>query len=101
MLECKRNRSQAILNHLNNIEPDDIRFAMEEEEENKLASLDLQLNVNRKTKKIEFNVHYKKTNTNITIKKQSNHKASIKRGMIKGYSDRAKALCDSQYLRDN
>ena len=100
VLKCKRNRSQAILNHLNNIEPDDIRFTMEEEEENKLASLDLQLNVNRKTKKIEFNVHYKKTNTNITIKKQSNHKTSIKSGIIKGYSDRAKALCDPQYLRD-
>ena len=100
VLKCKRNRSQAILNHLNSIEPDDIKFTMEEEEKNKLASLDLQLNVNRKTKKIEFNVHYKKTNTNITIKKQSNHKANIKSGIIKGYSDRAKALCDPQYLED-
>ena len=39
---------------------------MEKEEENKLAALDLQMNVNRKRKKVEFNVHYKKTNTNIT-----------------------------------
>ena len=54
----------------------------------------------RKTKKIEFGVHYKKTHTNITIKKQSNHGESIKKGIIKGYADRAKALCDPQYLQD-
>ena len=71
---------------------------MEIEEDNKLAVLDLELNVNRKRKKIEFNVHYKKTNTNITIEKQSNHRESTKKGIIKGYVDRAKALCDPQYL---
>ena len=60
--------------------------------------LDLELNVNRKKKKIEFNVHYKKTNTNITIKKKSNHKETIKKGVIKGYADRARALCDPEYL---
>ena len=41
--------------------------------------------VNRKTKKIEFTVHYKKTHTNITIKKYSNHKDNTKNGVIKGY----------------
>jgi len=71
---------------------------MEEEDNNKLPVLDLELNVNRKTKKIEFSVHYKKTHTNITIKKRSNHKTSTKRGIIKGYAERAKALCDPQYL---
>ena len=70
----------------------------EEEEDNKLAVLDLELNVNRKKKKVEFNVHYKKTNTNITIKKRSNHKESIKRGVIKGYADRARAICDPENL---
>ena len=45
-------------------------------------------------------VHYKKTNTNITIKKNSNHKDSIKKGVIKGYADRARALCDPEYLND-
>ena len=57
------------------------------------------MNVNRKKKKIEFNVHYKKTNTNITIKKKSNHKESTKKGVIKGYADRARALCDPEYLQ--
>ena len=98
VLKCKRNKAQMILDHLNNIEPEHIKFTMEKEEDNKLAVLDLELNVNRKKKRIEFNVHYKKTNTNITIKKQSNHTDRTKRGIIKGYSDRAKALCDPMYL---
>ena len=100
VLKCKRNRAEQILDHLNQQEPGVIKFTKEEEEENKLAVLDLELNVNRKRKKIEFNVHYKKTNTNITIKKQSNHRECTKRGVIKGYNDRAKTLCDPQYLQD-
>ena len=67
---------------------------MEEEKNNKLAVMDLGLNVNRKKKRIEFNVHYKKTNTNIMIKKKSNHTDKTKRGVIKGYVERAKAYCD-------
>ena len=98
VLKCKQHKAQPILDHLNSIEPEHIKFTKEEEEDNKLAVLDLELNVNRKKKKIEFNVHYKKTNTNITIKKKSNHTDSTKRGIIKGYSDRAKKLCDPEYL---
>ena len=98
VLKCKRERAETILEYLNNIEPESIKFTKEEEENNKLAVLDLELNVNRKRKKIEFNVHYKKTNTNIMIKKKSNHRDSIKRGVIKGFADRAKHLCDPDYL---
>ena len=58
------------------------------------------MNVNRKRKKIEFNVHYKATNTNITIKQKSNHTDRVKRGIIKGYSDRARALCDPEYQEE-
>ena len=43
-------------------------------------------------------VHYKKTHTNITIKKNSNHRDSTKSGVIIGYVERARALCDKQYL---
>ena len=98
VLKCRRNRSDEILDHLNKQEPGIIRFTKEEEKENKLPSLDLEMNVNRKRKKVEFNVHYKPTNTNITLKKQSNHSESTKKGVIKGYIDRARALCDAQYL---
>ena len=99
VLKCTQPKSEIILHHLNSIEPDCIKFTKEEEENNKLPVLDLELNVNRKTKKVQFNVHYKKTNTNITIKKKSNHKESVKKGIIKGYGDRARALCDPQYLK--
>ena len=99
VLKCKGNRGDEILEHLNEQEPGIIKFTMEKEEENRLAALDLQMNVNRKRKKVEFNVHYKKTNTNITLKKQSNHQSSTKKGVIKGYSDRARTLCDPQYLQ--
>ena len=98
VLKCKREKANEILEYINSIEPDAIKFTKEEEEDNKLAVLDLELNVNRKKKKVEFNVHYKKTNTNITIKKRSNHNESIKRGVIKGYADRARAICDPEYL---
>ena len=57
VLKCKGHRSQEILDHLNSIEPEHITFTKEEEKDNKLASLDLELNVNRKKKKIEFNVY--------------------------------------------
>ena len=100
VLKCKRHKAQLILDHLNSIEPDHITFTKEEEEDNKLAVLDLQLNVNRKKKKIEFNVHYKTTNTNITIKKKSNHRDHTKRGIIKGYSDRVRKLCEPEYLEE-
>ena len=56
VLKCKRNRAEEILNHLNDQEPE-IKFTKEEEEDNKIAVLDLELNVNRKKKKIEFGVH--------------------------------------------
>ena len=71
---------------------------MEEEDDNRLPVLDLALMVKRKTKKIEFTVHYKKTQTNITIKKNPNHRYSTKSGVIKGCVERARALCDKQYL---
>ena len=100
ILKCKVPRSSKILDHLNSIEPEYIKFTMEEEVDNKLAVMDLGLNVNRKKKRVEFNVYYKKTNTNIMIKKKSNHTEKTKRGVIKGYVERAKAYCDPEYLKD-
>ena len=98
VLKSKGTRSNEILGHLNGIEPGIIVFTKEEEKDGKLSALDLGMNVNRIQKKVEFNVHYKKTNTNITIKKRSNHRESTKRGVIKGYADRARSLCDEAYL---
>ena len=44
VLKCKRHKAQDILDHINSIEPDHIKFTKEEEENNKLAVLDLELN---------------------------------------------------------
>ena len=99
VLKSKCNKTNDILEHLNSIDPEHIKFTMEEEVNNKLGVLDLGMNVNRRTKKVEFSVHYKKTNTNITIKKRSNHRESTKRGVIKGYADRARSYCDPAYLQ--
>ena len=98
ILKCRRERADQILQYINSIEPDVIKFTKEEEEDGKIAVLDLELNINRRQKKIGFNVFYKKTNTNITIKKRSNHRESIKYGVIKGYADRARAICDEEHI---
>ena len=52
VLKCKRDKATSILDHLNSIEPNVIKFTKEEEEENRLAVLDLELDVNPKKKKI-------------------------------------------------
>ena len=87
VLKCKRNRSDVILGHLNEQDAS-VRFTKEEEKDNKMSVLDLMCNVNRKRKKIEFDVHHKPKNTNITLKKQSNHRESTKKGVIKEYEHR-------------
>ena len=65
-----------------------------------LPVLDLKQTVDRKTKRIMCSVHYKKTHTNINVKKRSNHPESMKRAIIKGFADRARALCDEKHLAE-
>ena len=92
--KCKEGEAQGILDHLNAIEPGVIEFTKEDQECDTLPVLDLKQKINRKTKKIECSVHYKKTHTNINVKERSNHPESMKRAIIKGFADRARALCD-------
>ena len=47
-----------------------------------------------------YSVHYKKTHTSINVKKRSNHPQSMKRAIIKGFADRARALCDERHLAE-
>ena len=56
VLKCKKDRTDFIIAHLNSIEPEHITFTKEEEFEGKWAVLDLELSINRNTKKIEFSV---------------------------------------------
>ena len=51
VLKCKQSRTEAILKHINSIEPDHIRFTKEEETDGKLPVLDLEFNSQPKNKK--------------------------------------------------
>ena len=42
VLKCRRNRAEEILQYINSIEPEAIKFTKEEEEDGKLAVLDLE-----------------------------------------------------------
>ena len=75
-----------------------IEFTKEDQECVTLPVLDLKQKINRKTKKRESSVQYKKTHTNINVKERSNHPESMKTAIIKRFADRARALCDNDYL---
>ena len=97
--KCKEGEAQEILHHLNTIEPGVIVFTKEDQVGHVLPVLDLKQTVDRKTKRIMCSVHYK-THTNIDVKKRSYHPESMKRAIIKGFADRARALCDEKHLAE-
>ena len=90
--KCKEGEAQEILDHLNTIEPGVIVFTKENQVGDVLPVLVL----------VMCSVHYKKTHTNINVKKRSNHPESMhmKRAIIKGFADRARALCDEKHLAE-
>lgn len=96
----KKDQSQTLLEHLNSIEKGVVEFTKEEQENDILPMLSLKQKVNRNTKQIECTVHYKKTHTNVKVKERSNHPPCMKKGIIKGFADRARALCDDKYLNE-
>jgi hypothetical protein len=93
-IKLKKDQLDAVLDHLNSIDKWIIEFTKEEQENDVIPVLDLKQKVNRRTKQIECMVHYKKTHTNINVNGRSNHPSSMKKGIVKGFADRARALCD-------
>ena len=93
-LKTTRDEAHKILNDINDIEPGVIVFTIEEQQNDVLPVLDLKQTIDRKTKSVNFGVHYKETHTNLNINARSNHPMYMKRGIIKGFTERAKALCD-------
>ena len=85
-LKCRTENSGRVLEHLNAIEKGVIVFTKEKQHEGSLPALDLKQNVNRET---ECTVHYKKTHTNINVKERSNHPHFMKKGIIRGFAERA------------
>ena len=98
--KCKKEDTETIINYLNSIDSDNIKFTKEEPVEDTIAVLDLKQIINRHTKRLEFTVNYKSTHTNINVKERSNHPESMKQAIIKGFTERAKALCDDEYLEE-
>ena len=97
-LKCKKTESHAILEDINNIKKDVIVFTIEEQVNDTISVLDLKQTIDRRTKKIKFDVHYKPTHTNINVNARSNHPEYMKKGIIKGFAERARALCDTDCL---
>lgn len=92
-----RDQAEQFLTHINDMEPE-IKFTMETEENGVLPLLDLKVERSREDHQLEFDVHYKKTNTNIQVKAKSNHPDHCKKAIIKGYADRNRNLCSAENL---
>ncbi len=68
-----------------------IQFTTEEENENKIAFLDVQ--IERKNNKFITSIFRKKTHTDKYLNYKSNHHPRILSGVVKCLTDRAKKLC--------
>ena len=91
--------ARAFLAHLNTIEPGEIRFTMELEENGRISVLDLSQE-RKEDGSTCFGVHYKKTHTNINIKEKSGHSEQVKRAVVQGFTKRAETLCSPENLEE-
>lgn len=87
-----------MLEHLNGVEPNVILFTKEDQGKYVLPLLDRKQKVIRKTKQVECVIHYKKTHT--SIKERSSNSPYVKMDIIKGFADKAWALCDNEHLNE-
>uniref|UniRef100_A0A5S6QFI1 Reverse transcriptase domain-containing protein n=1 Tax=Trichuris muris TaxID=70415 RepID=A0A5S6QFI1_TRIMR len=94
----KRGEENCLLDHLNDVLPDSIVFAMEIETEGKLPFLDVL--VMRKDTHLTTRVYRKPTNSDGYLNFYSNHPLEVKRGIITGMVDRAARICDEEFLNE-
>jgi hypothetical protein len=80
------------LDHINKQEPT-IKFTLESEQNNQLPFLDIM--IQKSSCRLETSVHRKKTHTNRYLHYNSNHHASVKKGIVKCLYNRAKTVCNS------
>jgi hypothetical protein len=90
--------AEEFLRHLNSIEEGVIEFTMELEQDGVLPVLDLKQERKEGEERLRFGVHYKKTHTNINIKKKSGHPQAVKKSIVQGYAERARSLCSEENL---
>ena len=86
---------QSFFNHINNQHPN-IKFTVEESENNVLAFLDTQISI--KDDEFQSCVFRKKTNTDVLLNNDAICPVSWKRGLIFGALNRAKMICSTQEL---
>ena len=78
-----------------------IKYTMEEEDQDKILNfLDVRIK-NDQTGKYEFGVHRKDAITNVQVKKQhSSHDPNIQIGIIKGFVNRAFTICSETHIKE-
>ena len=73
---------------------------MEKENNQQISFLDLKILRSSSNKKLSFLVYRKPSFTGNYLRYDSNNPASHKRAVAKSLSDRAKRLCDQEYLNE-
>ena len=77
-----------------------IKYTMEEEDEDKVLNfLDVRIK-NDLNGKYEFSVHRKNAITNVQVKKHSSHDPNIQTGIIKGFVNRAFTICSEKHIEE-
>ena len=87
---------QLFLKHLNN-QQDSIKFTMEEEQDNRIAFLDVL--VKREGLKMSSSVYRKATHTDRYLDFNSHHHPKVLAGVVKYLKNRAVCVCDSNSIQ--
>lgn len=94
----KRDVVEEFLEHLNSMRPS-IKFTMEEEENSKLAFLDVLLE-RKADGSIDTSVYRKTTHTNRYLQYKSHHPVHVKRGMVRCLFNRCNEVTNGQVRKD-
>ncbi|KFD63888.1 hypothetical protein M514_23879, partial [Trichuris suis] len=92
----KSGEDEAFLNHLNSLFPACISFTIEMEEDGRLPFLDAL--VIREGDRLKTTVYRKPTHSDRYVHFSSHHPRWVMRGVISGMVERARAICDEEFL---
>ncbi|KFD67390.1 hypothetical protein M514_20426 [Trichuris suis] len=92
----KSGEDEAFLNHLNSLFPACISFTIEKEEDGRLPFLDAL--IIKEGDRLKTTVYRKPTHSDRYLHFSSHHPRSVMRGVISGMVERARAICDEEFL---
>ncbi|KFD46363.1 hypothetical protein M513_12779 [Trichuris suis] len=92
----KSGEDEAFLNHLNSLFPACISFTIEKEEDGRLPFLDAL--IIKEGDRLKTTVYRKPTLSDRYLHFSSHHPRSVMRGVISGMVERARAICDEEFL---